>query len=98
MLKDLTPSSFEEHLGTRFRLALEGAGAPWELELVQVVRHEEHPGPRQQPFSVFLRGPRSPVLPQSIYRLEHDRLGMLEIFLVPVGPDGQGMGYEAVFN
>ena len=97
MLQDLTPSSFEEHLGSRFRLPLE-TGDALEVELAQVALLEAHPGPRQQPFSVFLRGPRRPVLPQRIYRLEHDRLGVLEIFLVPVGPDGSGMLYEAVFN
>jgi hypothetical protein len=97
MLQDLTPSSFEEHLGSRFRLPLEEGNA-LEMELARVARLEAHPGPRKEPFSVFFRGPRVPVLPQRIYRLEHDRMGVLEIFLVPVGPDGEGMLYEAVFN
>lgn len=99
MLQDLTPSSFEEHLGTRFRLHF-GGEAPLEAELFQVARHEEHDGPRKQPFSIFLRIPREagPLLPQSIYRVEHDQLGTMEIFLVPVGPDELGMRYEAVFN
>jgi hypothetical protein len=97
MLQDLTPSSFEEHLGSRFRLPLEG-GSALELELTKVARLEAHPGPRQEPFSVFLLGPRVPVLPQRIYRLEHGGMGVLEIFLVPVGPEGAGMLYEAVFN
>ena len=51
MLQDLTPSSFEEHLGTRFRLHF-GGEAPLEAELFQVARHEEHDGPRKQPFGV----------------------------------------------
>jgi hypothetical protein len=96
MLQDLKPASFSEHLNTPFRLALQGG--PIDLELYDVKVHEPHPGPRADPFSVFFRGPRSPVLPQGIYRLEHEKLGTLEIFLVPVGPDGKGMGYEAVFN
>jgi hypothetical protein len=99
MLQDLTPSSFEEHLGTRFRIHSEGE-APLEAELFQVARHEEHGGPRKQPFSILLRIPREirTILPQSIYRVEHDQLGTMEIFLVPVGPDESGMRYEAVFN
>jgi len=28
----------------------------------------------------------------------HDELGAYEIFLVPVGPDGKGMVYEAIFT
>jgi hypothetical protein len=61
---------------------------------------ERHPGPRQQPFSVYFRGPRTPVLPQRIYRIEHHGMGSFDLFLVPIGPDPKGgwMVYEAVFN
>ena len=96
MLQDLTPASFSEHLNTPFRLALQGGTL--ELELYEVKVLEPHPGPRADPFSVFFRGPRGPVLPQATYALEHEKLGKLEIFLVPVGPDAKGMCYEAVFN
>ena len=37
-------------------------------------------------------------LPQGTYPMEHETLGRLEVFLVPLGPDAQGMRYEAVFN
>jgi uncharacterized protein DUF6916 len=97
MLQDLTPASFEALTGTPFRVHYGGA-SPLEIVLYEVARHEQHPGPRQQPFSAYFRGPYPPVLPQRIYRVEHDQLGTLEIFLVPIGPDGQGMRYEAVFN
>lgn len=97
MLQDLTHASFEEHLNTPFRVHF-GGESPLEVVLFQVRLHEAHGGPRKQPFSLYFRGPRQPVLPQQIYLLEHDRMGTLEIFLVPIGPDGQGMGYEAVFN
>jgi len=98
MLQELQASSFEEHLGTKFRISL-GEGGVLELELVQVALYERHPGPRQQPFSLLFRAPAGRGnLPQAIYRLEHDLMGPLEIFLVPIGPDAQGMRYEAVFN
>lgn len=38
------------------------------------------------------------VLPQRLYRLEHNGLGALEIFLVPAGKDAQGVSYCATFN
>jgi hypothetical protein len=99
MLQDLTPASFEAHQGTPFHIHY-GAEAPLEAVLQEVKRLEPHPGTRPEPFSVFFRGPRTPVLPQQIYRLTHDRMEALEIFLVPVGPDlkAGGMLYEAVFN
>lgn len=98
MLQDLTPASFEAHQGTPFRIDYGGA-APLEAVLQEVKRHEPHPGTRPEPFSVYFRGPSRPVLPQQIYRVTHEEMETLEIFLVPVGPDPKlgGMLYEAVF-
>jgi hypothetical protein len=39
------------------------------------------------PFSLEFRGGPDPPLPQRIYRLEHDELGAIEIFLVPIASD-----------
>lgn len=97
MLQDLTPTALEELTGTPFHIHY-GGESPLEVVLYEVARHEQHPGPRQEPFSAYFRGPRSPVLPQQIYPMKHDRLGTVELFLVPIGPDAHGMRYEAVFN
>lgn len=99
MLQDLTPVSFEAHLGTPFRIHY-GGESPLEAVLLEVRRHEPHPGPRSESFSTYFRSALRPVLPQSIYRMEHETMGTMELFLVPVGPDPQrqGMLYEAVFN
>ena len=37
-------------------------------------------------------------LPQGVYPMEHGKLGTLEIFLVPTGPEPNGHGYHAVFG
>jgi hypothetical protein len=42
-------------------------------------------------------------MPQDTYRLEHERFGVLEVFIVPVGPAtpdeaASAMRYEAVFS
>jgi len=42
--------------------------------------------------------PRGPFLPQAIYPLANPALGTLEIFLVPLGPQGDANSYEAVFT
>jgi hypothetical protein len=49
-------------------------------------------------FSIILRASKEIVLPQRIYRVEHAALGALDLFLVPLGPDQEGMRYEAVFT
>lgn len=50
------------------------------------------------PFSLtFLaRDPR--ILPQSLYRMEHQELGAITIFLVPAAKDAAGVTYVATFN
>jgi hypothetical protein len=49
-------------------------------------------------FTLLFRGPAEPQLAQGTRPLRHARLGALEIFLVPVGRDADGMRYEAVFG
>jgi len=56
------------------------------------------PSGRRQPFSIVFRGPRQILLPQRIYRMEHGAIGAFELFLVPIGPDQEGMLYEAIFT
>ena len=65
---------------------------------------EAHPwgarGPEtsRQPFSLVFVGPGRVVLPQQTYPVEHESLGEFDLFLVPLGPDGAGNRYEAVFT
>jgi len=54
-------------------------------------------GSSPEEFSLVFRGPTAPVLEQSIVDLHHDRLGDVGLFLVPIGPDAEGMQYQAVF-
>ena len=98
MLESLTFGDFSGRIGEGFRLEERGGVA--ELTLVEVtdLARRGNPGPRRSPFSLVFRGPLSPVMPQRTYALEHASLGRLEIFLVPIGPDADGMRYEAVFN
>lgn len=54
--------------------------------------------PRQERFSLLFHGPLQPFLPQQTYHMEHETLGELALFLVPVGQDETGFTYEAVIN
>ncbi|WP_295435340.1 hypothetical protein [uncultured Thiodictyon sp.] len=101
-LRSLNHTEFARCLNQTFTL---DPGVPGEvralpLVLIEVTEHGSGAaGPhRRQPFCVLFRGPALPVLPQRTYVMNHDSLGRLEIFLVPLGPDGQGMRYEAVFT
>lgn len=99
MLESLTVSDFEPRLGQHFSIGTGGDGADLDAELVEVtpVGEAARPGGRR-PFSLVFRGPPGGALPQRIYRVDHPELGPLDIFLVPIGADGDGVRYEAVFT
>jgi hypothetical protein len=101
MPEPLTREHFSPLQGERFQVHF--GGAPLELILAEIVAYPVHPprpGTEQQrePFSLEFIGPPVPILPQRIYALENDQFGIVEIFLVPLGPCNQGMRYQAIFN
>jgi hypothetical protein len=53
---------------------------------------------RRRSFSLIFHEVASTYLPQRIYTIAHPALGRLDLFLVPIGPDQNGMRYQAVFN
>ena len=57
-------------------------------------------GPKgmRPPFSLVFLAKYPRVLPQRLYRLHHEEMGVLTIFLVPIGKDAQGVSYQATFN
>jgi hypothetical protein len=92
MLENLTIENFRPLQGERFRVAPDDAEA-FEVELVEVTEIPREPGGRT-PFSLVFRGGPNPPVEQRIYRVEHDELGELDLFLVPIAVDR----YEAVFT
>jgi hypothetical protein len=71
------------------------------MELIEIYDISDSRGdrkPGRTPFSLVFRGPDEPIYPQKSYRFEHEEIGAHDIFIVPVGPDTEGMRYEAVFN
>lgn len=106
MLEGFTLTTFADHLHETFRVYPDAANAQHAFEFVLVeandLRTEGHRSAsapqRRAPFSIVFRGPPTPILPQRIYRLVHAEIGEFELFLVPIGPDEQGMRYEAVFT
>jgi hypothetical protein len=100
MIESLTAESFEPHIGSVFLLvdAARTEPAPsLELRLRDMQRGMGRPGARE-PFSLHFLGPRDPILPQRIYRLEHPAMDALALFIVPIAADAAGVTYEAVFN
>jgi hypothetical protein len=99
MLEEFEIGTFAPHLGETFRI--QAADSEWaEMTLIEATALGQGTASEglRAPFSIVFRGPRDPVLPQGTYRVEHAAIGAFELFLVPIGPDGEGMRYEAVFG
>ena len=98
-LKTVTHEDFAACLKQTFTID-DGVHGTVEIELVEVeCRDNVAPeAASRRRFSILFLGAPEPLLAQGIYRLRHAHLGVMELFLVPVGPDPKGMRYEAVFT
>ncbi len=95
MADHLPKEAFHENLNTQFRIFFE-PDITLDLELVEIT--EGISTPAQEQFSLIFRGPLETPFRQGMLRLEHERMGTLELFLVPIGRKPDGMVYEAAFN
>ncbi len=95
MLDELHVDVFAEYIHSEFQV-MDDPSIQLALQLVEVT--ERTKSPHQEIFNLLFHGPAQYFLPQGIHKLNHGRLGEIELFLVPVGQDAQGFQYEAVFN
>jgi len=109
----LTRSKFTPHLSESFRVRLNGEEIYLQLIEVADLEHDSigqaalarkedasfKAKLHEESFTLLFRSMSETLLPQNTRKLEHDTLGQIELFLVPVGrPDGPWHFYEAVFN
>jgi len=97
MEQQFSRDMFEQHLRSLFQLEhAHPAVSGMQLELVTVtssIRTNDF-----EAFSIVFRGPQQPRLPQGIYHLRHAELGAIDLFIVPIRQEQDGLYYEAVFN
>ena len=99
MLETFTIDTFKPHIGEIFRVIVDdkyemitrlGEVTPW--------GHEEAAKRPRIPFSLTFHARQDAVVQQQIYRIESTVLEPFDCFLVPLGPEGGVMRYEAVFT
>ena len=95
MLETLHKESFAACLNAEFQV-VERDSAAFALRLSEV--SDGLSTPRQEAFSVIFRGPLDRFIQQGTYQLRNEKLGELQLFLVPIARDNDGYQYEAVFN
>jgi len=98
MLEKLSADNFEDLTGQAFHFTHEHL-PDTEARLVQVQPLSDQPGPAgRTPFSLLFACDQHAEPVQSVFHLEHEALGGLDVFLVPVGRDERGLLLEAVFT
>jgi hypothetical protein len=97
-MANLSLETFGSVVRQSFDLAIGETSLPMTLVEVQPLPVNPFPGMIRAPFSLLFRTASQVVLPQKLYGLRNASLGRLEIFLVPVARDREGVLYQAVFN
>ena len=94
-MEEFTIEMFSGLVGSRFLMRY-GEDQTAELELLSAT--DVGSSERQLQFSLVFLAPQTAPVAQGIFRLEHDTLGALDLFLVPIALDNTGLSYEAIFN
>jgi len=101
MLDRLTATDFDPLVGTPFTVTAQSEVVALDLLTVTPLRAppaRAGAAVRRGPFSLVFRARTAKYLPQGTFALSHERLGQLDVFMVPVGRDADGLLLEAVFN
>jgi hypothetical protein len=103
LLDTATSATFQPHVGERFDVT-PNEGEPFEA-LLSSCEETSYGSPaergnaaRRVPFSLIFHGSAERPVRQQTCAFRHPRLGAFELFVVPLGPDDQGMRYEAVIS
>lgn len=89
---------FEAHVDTTFSVPLEEGSLELTLIEVSSVKADTTEAGQAEPFSILFRAAGTEQLEQGTYSMQHEEMGDLVLFIVPIGPDDNGMRYEAVFT
>ena len=97
-LEDLSLAKFAEQLKTKFRVRL-SSGETVELELTEAEAARGKAAHAQpESFSLLFDGPPKSLLNQNTYTFEHERLGAVDLFIVPVGNERGSIQYQVIIN
>lgn len=93
-----TYEGFAPYLNDRFCVGLGTSSV--EMTLVQATKGKprDWEGLRKEPFSLVFKCESPVILPQRIYPFERPGFGKMDIFIVPVGRERDGVVYQAIFN
>ncbi|KAA3663383.1 MAG: hypothetical protein DWQ04_10840 [Chloroflexi bacterium] len=101
MLEKLTSTDFKSLLNETFQVKLQSE-EQFSADLIEVTEVGQEPNEEnsiiRRAFSAIFHIKGDTFFPQQICSVEHETLGSLTLFLVPLGPAKDGTRYEAMFT
>lgn len=96
----LTSADFPADPELDWKIIFHESIPPVTAKLGRVLDFEPREGYERNGFSlIFITELVSQYYPQGIYKLVHPKFGIIELFMVPVGPDKEGfIQYEIIFT
>jgi hypothetical protein len=94
----LSYETFAGHVRETFSLSVGETSVDITLVEAQRKRVRVVAGIRAEPFTLYFKSQSHVLLPQKLYPLSNPGLGKMNIFIVPVAREKDGVIYEAVFN
>ena len=95
MLDKLKAADFEQLLGQQFEIIMDDSRAIVKLAEISKLGRSVRDGGS---FSLVFESATEAGLEQGVYAVSHATMETYELFLVPIGPFGDGEGYESVFT
>ncbi len=95
MLDKLKAADFQEYLGQKFDILTGDTTIAVKLAEVSTLGQSVREGGS---FSLVFESAKEISLEQGVYAISHATMETHELFLVPIGPFGDGNGYESVFT
>lgn len=94
----LTLQHFAPYVNETFAATVNDGEVPFVLVEARPLQASPPPGTARPPFSLLFRNGSSFLFPQQLYRMRHEGMGEVGIFLVPIAREREGFLYQAVFN
>ena len=95
MVETFKRDAFAEVVGSNFRIPA-AEGQVLDLELVEV--SESKRSQFQESFHITFLLQKGYSAPQGLYDMSHEKLGPMQLLLVPIGMKDDRLELEAVFN
>lgn len=95
MTKEITRDEYAACLNTDFMVEV-SPELKVSMKLTEVTELSERF--HQQSFSLIFTAPDNTLAGQGQFSVEHETLGTIELFMVPIGKDSKGMLFQSLFN